>query len=167
MSLRIRKIIFAALLASLVCVATMVIKVPSPLQGYLNLGDGVVLLAGWLLAPGYGFLAAAIGSALADVFSGYLLYAPATFLIKGLMAVVAYFGFKCLKDKTGDIPGRLASGFLAELLMVLGYYVFEGFLYGFVPSAVNILPNGVQGVAGMSLGVILIRIFEKHHMTIE
>lgn len=167
MNIKIRKIIFTAMLASLTCVATMVIKVPSPLQGYLNLGDGVVLLAGWLLAPGCGFLAAAIGSALADVFSGYLLYAPATFLIKGLMAFVAFFSFRFFKDKIGNIPGRLAGGLLAELLMVLGYYVFEGFLYGFVPSAVNILPNGVQGVAGLCLGFVLIRIFEKHHITME
>ena len=80
-----RKLVTAALLAALTCVATMVIKIPSPLHGYLNLGDGVVLLAGWVLTPGYGFLAAGLGSALADLISGYLIYAPATFLIKGLI----------------------------------------------------------------------------------
>ena len=58
-----RELVKAALFAALACVATMVIKIPSPLGGYLNLGDCVVLAAGWLLAPGYGFLAAGIGSA--------------------------------------------------------------------------------------------------------
>ena len=77
-----KRIVMAAMLAALTCVATMVIKIPSPLKGYLNLGDCVVLLAGWMLSPVYGFLAAGIGSALADVFSGYVLYAPATFVIK-------------------------------------------------------------------------------------
>ena len=38
-----------ALLASLTCVATMIIKIPSPLHGYLNLGDAIVLLAGCAL----------------------------------------------------------------------------------------------------------------------
>ena len=81
------KIIMAAMFASLACVATMIIKIPSPLNGYINLGDCVVLLAGWMLSPLYGFLAAGIGSALADVLSGYVMYAPATFIIKGMMAL--------------------------------------------------------------------------------
>ena len=84
-----RKIVLAALLASLTCVATMLIKVPSPLKGYVNLGDCVVLLSGWILSPLYGFFAAGIGSALADIFSGYVIYAPATFVIKGAMALIA------------------------------------------------------------------------------
>ena len=41
-----QKIIFSAMLAALTCVATMVIKIPSPLSGYLNLGDCIVLLSG-------------------------------------------------------------------------------------------------------------------------
>ena len=166
MSAKVRKVIMTAMLASLVCVATMVIKVPS-VQGYLNLGDGIVLLTGWLLSPGYGFLAAAVGSALADVLSGYLLYAPVTFLIKGSMAVVAGFVFRRLSNKIGDIPGRIVSCLSAELLMVLGYYVFEGFLYGFIPSTVNILPNAVQGIAGMILGLVLIQIFEKQNIKMQ
>ena len=83
-----KQIVTAALFAALACVATMVIKIPSPMDGYLNLGDCVVLAAGWLLAPGYGFLAAGLGSGLADLFSGYAAYAPATFVIKGLMALI-------------------------------------------------------------------------------
>ena len=66
-----KQIVTAALFAALTCVATMVIKIPSPMDGYLNLGDCVVLAAGWMLAPGYGFAAAGLGSALADLFSGY------------------------------------------------------------------------------------------------
>ena len=61
-----KKIAIAALLAALNCVTTMIIKIPSPLKGYINLGDCIVLLSGWLLSPGYGFAAAAIGSALAE-----------------------------------------------------------------------------------------------------
>lgn len=164
MNIKTRKIVLAAMLAAITCVATMIIKIPSPLKGYLNLGDCIVLLSGWILSPGYGFLAAAVGSALADVFSGYFVYAPATFVIKGLMALVAFYGFKALNDKTGNIPARIVSGVAAEVLMVLGYFVFEGFLYGFAPSVVNIPANCVQGVAGIVLGVILVKIFEKNRI---
>lgn len=148
-------------MAALTCIATMIIKIPSPLNGYLNLGDCIVLITGWILSPAYGFIAAGLGSALADLFSGYVTYAPATFIIKGLMALVAYYGFKWLHGKLGDLASRIISGITAEIVMVLGYFVFEGFLYGFIPSAVNIPANGVQGIAGLIIGTILIKVFEK------
>ena len=62
MQMKTKKMVVAALMASLACVATMIIKIPSPLKGYLNLGDCVVLLAGWMLNPVYGFLAAVTDS---------------------------------------------------------------------------------------------------------
>ena len=146
---------------ALVCVATMLIKIPSPLKGYLNLGDGIVLLAAWTLPLPYGVAAAGLGSALADLLSGYLVYAPATFVIKGLMAEVAYVCCSQLFKKGKTNLSRVVGGILAELVMILGYFLFEGFLYGFVPSLVNIPANAVQGVAGIIIGVALIIIFEK------
>ena len=156
-----RRIVMAAMLAALTCVATMVIKIPSPLQGYVNLGDCAVLFAGWVLDPVYGFLAAGLGSALADLFSGYAVYAPATFFIKGGMAFVAFCGFRLFCKKLGSLPARIFAGILAETVMVLGYFVFEGFLYGFGPSALNVPANLVQGVVGLVLGCILGKVFEK------
>ena len=156
-----QKIVLSALLASLVCVATMLIKIPSPLKGYLNLGDCVVLLSGWVLSPIYAFFTAGIGSALADVFSGYIIYAPATFAIKGLMALTAHFMFLVMSKKAGSFSSKIISGTLAEILMVSGYFLFEGFLYGFIPSLVNIPANAMQGVAGVILGILIVKIFEK------
>ena len=167
MKTRTKKIVMAALLASLTCVATMIIKIPSPLKGYLNLGDCIVLVAGWILSPTYGFLAAGLGSALADIFSGYVVYAPATFVIKGIMALVAYYGFKMLRKKIGNLPSRIISGVFAEIIMILGYFVFEGFMYGFVPSLVNIPANGMQAIANLIIGVVLIKVFEKNKITLE
>lgn len=162
-----KRIVMTALMASLVCVATMIIKVPSPMQGYINLGDCVVLLCGWLLAPGYGFVAAGLGSALADIFSGYVTYAPATFLIKGTMALLMFACFKLMNKSVGKLPSQIIGGIIAEIVMVSGYYVFEGFLYGFIASVVNIPANAVQGVAGVIVGVVLIKIFEKIKITLE
>ena len=162
-----KKIVMAALMAALACVATMIIKIPSPLKGYLNLGDCVVLTAGWMLSPVYGFLAAGLGSALADLFSGYVVYAPATFLIKGCMALIAYFGFRILHKRISDLPSRIISGTAAEMLMILGYFVFEGCMYGFGPSVVNIPANAVQGIAGLIIGIILTKVFVKSKIHFE
>ena len=165
MRIKTREIVLAALMAALACVATMVIKIPSPLNGYINLGDCIVLVAGWILSPAWGFLAAGIGSALADVLSGYLIYAPATFLVKGLMALVAYFGFKLLYQKCGTLASRIISGIVAEILMIAGYFVFEGFLYGFSAVIVNIPANAVQGAFGILVGILLMKLFEKINRT--
>lgn len=162
-----RRIVMAALLAALVCVMTMLIKIPSPLKGYLNLGDGVVLLCGWFLSPAYGFLAAGIGSALADLFSGYVVYVPATFVIKGLMAVIAYYGFQWLGKRIGSIPAKVIAGIIAEIIMVLGYYVFEGVLYGFLAAVPNIPANALQGIAGLILGIILSKVFQKANLFVK
>ena len=162
-----KRIVITALMAAMVCVATMIIKIPSPMKGYLNIGDCIVLLCGWLLAPGYGFVAAGLGSALADMFSGYITYALATFLIKGSMALIAFACFKLINKRIGKLPSQIIGAVLSEIVMVLGYYVFEGFMYGFVPSAVNIPANAVQGAVGLILGIVLVKVFEKLKISFE
>ena len=83
-SIRLRRLCLTAAFAALGCAMTFV-HIPYPL-GYLNLGDCIVLLSAVLLPPGYAMAAAGIAGASADLFLGYSLYAPATFIIKALMA---------------------------------------------------------------------------------
>lgn len=159
---KVKKLVIAAALAAVTCVATMIIKIPSPLKGYMNIGDCIVLLTAWLISPAYAFCSAGLGSALADIFSGYVIYAPATFVIKGLMTLAAYFIYKGMKHKAGNTVSRIVSGIAAEIIMAGGYLIFEGIMYGFAASLVNIPANIIQGTAGLVLGVALIKIFEKN-----
>ena len=46
--------------------------------------------------------------------------------------------------------------------MIIGYFLFEGLLYGFVPSLVNIPANAVQGIAGIIIGTVLVTILNKN-----
>ena len=79
------RLVLAALFAALTFVATNIIRVPIPAtDGYINLGDCVVLLGAFLLGPVYGAAAGGIGSALADILSGYAVFAPGTFVICGI-----------------------------------------------------------------------------------
>lgn len=160
-----QRTVISALLAALVCVATMLIKVPSPFKGYINLGDGAVLLSAWILPPAYGALAAGIGSMLADILSGYAIYAPATLAIKALVALTAYFTHKLFSKRIKPLPSKILSGALAEAVMIAGYFIFEGLMYGFSPSLVNIPANAVQAGAGTVTGVTLITVFEKQNIT--
>ena len=163
----VKKVVMCSMLASLCCVATMIIRIPTPLpNGYVNLGDCIVLLCGFILSPLYGFLAAGAGSALADLLSGYIIYAPVTFAIKGIMALVAFFGFRLLRKKASRLISQIISCAVAEIIMVMGYFVFEGFLYGFIPSAVNIPANAMQALSGLVLGVLIVRAFEKYKLVL-
>ncbi len=157
-----RKIVLSAILAALVCVATYIIKIPFSSQGYFNIGDCVVLLCGWILTPSYAFLSAGIGSALADILSGYIIYALPTFIIKGLMAVSAYHIYKLLSCRINAICARAISGLVGELVMILGYFITEIFMYGLIPAALNIPGSAFQGIVGFILSIILINVFKKN-----
>ena len=75
--------------------------------------------------------------------------------------MTAGYGFRLLHKQCSTLISRVISGAAAEILMILGYFVFEGMMYGFLPSAVNIPANGVQGIAGLIVGIVLIRTIEK------
>ena len=132
------KIVITALFAALACVATMIIKVPTVgTNGYVNIGDTIVLLSAWMIGGVYGALAAGIGSALSDFISGYGSYVPGTFVIKFLMALVAYLVFVAIKkantkDSKGmNVVAYIVSGVVAEVIMVLGYFLYESTLLGY------------------------------------
>ena len=143
-----KKLAFTALFSALCCIGTVVIAIPLP-NGYFNVGDVFVLLAGWILGPFYGSVAAAVGSALADVVSGYAIYAPATAIIKGGSAFLAYmvclFLKKIFKKDSLDPIARLFSALLAETFMVIGYLLFESLLYGWGGAVLALSGNLLQG----------------------
>ncbi|MFI3312514.1 MAG: ECF transporter S component [Eubacteriales bacterium] len=151
------KLVAAAMMAALCAVATMVIAIPSPMQGYVNLGDCIVLLCGWLLGPWWGFAAAAIGSAMADVLLSYAVYAPATFLIKGAMALVC--GLIAHQKSQGR---RMVSGVAAEAIMVAGYFGFAGLIMGEGLAAASSVPGNLfQGAVGIVAGLALYALLQK------
>lgn len=158
----VKKLVLASLMAALTCMATMVIEIPSPANGYVNLGDCIVLLSGWLLGPWYGAAAAGIGSMMADIFAGYAYYAPGTLVIKGLMGFLSAVLYRVLYKKLPKIA-MVTSGLAAEALMVAGYFVYAALFlgYGAMGAAASVPGNLVQGafalVAAMALMAVLQR----------
>lgn len=150
-----KKIVWAGLLTALTTIATMVVQVPSPTGGYINAGDAIVILSAYLLGPLWGALAAGIGSALADLISGYAIYVPATFIIKGLMALAAA---AVLRRAKGEKKLGLAvlGSVTAELIMIAGYFVFTATVLGLGWGALAEIPgNCVQGAFGAVAGTAL------------
>ena len=161
------KIIVSAMMAALACVATMIIRIPSPMQGYVNLGDAVVLMCGWILGPVYGVAAAGIGSMLADILAAYPQYAPGTLIIKAVVALIAYALFALLRRKKQQGTGRLIlalviSGVAAEIVMALLYFVYAAWLLGSGWGAAASIPgNLAQGLVGIVVGTALYVVISK------
>ncbi|MBR6569725.1 MAG: ECF transporter S component [Clostridia bacterium] len=152
---RAAQLALAGMLAALIFVATSFFRLPVSLtQGYIHLGDGFILLGAALLGGKAAVIAAALGSALADLLGGYTMYILPTFLIKGAMAAVA------VVFMSGNRPlwVRIAGMLLSEAVMVLGYFVVEWLVlgYGLAAAAGALIPNVVQGLSGVIIGVVLL-----------
>ncbi len=148
------KIVLLALTASLILLTTM-LYIPMGI-GYYHLGDGFIFAAASLLGP-YAGLSAAIGSILADLLSGYAIYAPATAIIKGCMGLVSGL---LLRKKRKFITILLVL-LLCEAMMVGGYFIYESFLYGIAGAVPSLIPNALQGLAGIVLGAIMVPLTRK------
>ena len=130
---RTRMVVMTAAFAALACAATMVVKVPSPTGGYMNLGD----------------------TALADVLLGAPLYAPATLVIKAGMAALAAVCWQAFGRGRGTL-GLAACGAVGELPMVLGYWLYDGALMGSLAGAAAGIPsNLVQAAFGIAASTLL------------
>ncbi len=151
----------AAMFAALVCIGS-IIAIPTPFGGNVNLSDCFILLGAWILGPVYGALGAAIGSALGDLFSGYFLYVPGTFVIKGLIALSAAMIAKRMTKQ--NVKSRtftyIISALAAEIIMILGYFIYEMTVvgYGVYGASLNIMYNAIQGAFGAIFSVIFIKI---------
>lgn len=155
-----RLLALTGLFAALGCVGTMILQVPSPTGGYMNLGDAVVILGAWLLGPVYGAVAGGVGPAMADLLSGYAVYVPATLVIKAVMALTAALLYRALGKK-----GLLLCAAAAEVPMVLGYWLFDGLLAAasgggalglcLTASAAGIPSNLVQAAFGAAASTLL------------
>lgn len=86
---RTKKLTLTGLMTAAVAVATAALVIPVPnTGGYIHMGDSMIFLSVLVLGWKYGAFASGVGSAIADVVLGYAQWAPATLMIKTLMAVL-------------------------------------------------------------------------------
>ncbi len=146
-----KKIVINGLMIALVCLATMTIQIPiSGTQGYVNVGDSVIFISSILFGPFTGMIAGGVGSALADILSGYTHWALFTLIIKGLEGYIV--GVTILKRHT--IINMVSSTLLGSIVMVIGYFLAGILLNGGVlVSAGSIPANIVQGITSIVIAV--------------
>lgn len=153
-------ITLTGLFCALTCIATMIIKIPTPATaGYIHLGDAFVILSAIFPGGFYGIVASSLGSFLADVFSGYISYAPITLIIKGASTLAVFLTYKYMRSFIKNNFVRLfIGGIFSTLIVGFGYLAYELFIYG--SAAFASLPlNLVQGAFGIGISLALFPFF--------
>mgnify|MGYP004566051829 CR=1 FL=1 len=156
-------IVMTAMMTCLVLLTTYTFKIPTPFQGYVHLGDAMIFLSVLVVGRKNGAVAAAFGSALADLLGGYVAFAPWTFVIKGLMALVMgwFIDFMTKKQskslKVCGVPLiEIVGMVIAGAVMVLGYGVADAVLAGNIMTGILSMPaNCGQFAAGVVIASVL------------
>lgn len=113
-----------ALLTALAAVLTMFPKFPTP-TGYVHFGDSVIYIASIFLGPVSGMTVGAIGHSLADIISGYPIYALPTFIIKGLMGwLIGKIAYQKI-----DVKHFTLAGLAALIIVTFGYFLAEWVMF--------------------------------------
>ena len=107
-----------------------------------HVGDGFLYLAASLLPAPFAAAAGAIGAGLADLLSGYGIWAPGTVIIKVLTA----FCFTNRREKL--VNKRNVLGILPALVLCVGgYYLYEALITGNFTAPALGIPGYLTQVA--------------------
>ena len=129
---------------ALVFVATLInIKLPIGQGGLIHLGNVPLFLFAIIYGKKIGAVAGAFGMGLFDLMGGWTPWAPATFIIVGLMG----YTVGVIAEKKDDLTGYTLAIILACAIKVAGYYVAEALIYGNWVQPVLSVPGNLMQIA--------------------
>ncbi len=146
------------MLTALACVLTMVPQIPTGTGGYVHFGDSIIYVTAAFLGPVAGAFVGAIGHSLADLLSGYVIFAIATFIIKGLMGFVIG---KILYKNFRSVRFILAT-VISLAIVTLGYFIAEIPMFGVETAAVVFISSPAQWLMSVAATAIFIPLINKY-----
>lgn len=152
MKINTKKIALIAVLTAVTFLATYLLRIPIGSATYFNLSEAVVyagaLLFGWLV----GGLAGGLGAALADILLGFALpWAPISFLVKGLEGFIV--GSVARLPWKHRLLGDIVSILCAFPVMIGGYVLSAGLIYGWPAAYVEFVTDIIQCAAGLAIAL--------------
>ncbi len=158
-----KRLVYIALWAALTALVTASLPIPSPVGGFYNIGDSMVMLSALFLGMPGGAIAATIGSALADLVLGYVYFAPYTFIIKGAEALaVGLIAGRAFREGRKFLPRFLLAGIGGIIVMVGGYYIAYVIMTGsMATAAVEVPGNTIQGLLSLAVAAVLAQILQR------
>lgn len=155
-----QKLCETALFAALVFLGVFLFKFPLPM-GYMHLGDCMIFLAVMMMGGKRAALAGGIGAALADIVSGYTIWAGPTFLCKALLALVMGL---FIEKKAFGLHGKpfwILGGILGGLVQIAAYLFFWRVLFGKAAMIAALLPLFVQTGLGIGIAFAIAALLER------
>ena len=159
----------AGVFAAMIYLLTACVKVPTG-AGYTHAGDSAVFLAACLLPAPYAAAAAAIGAGLADGLGGFVVWLPATLVIKALAAL-------CFSSKTETIVNKrnILALIPALILCAVGYSLYQGifmsggisktaFAAAFAQVPAYCVQTGIGAAIYITVGTVLDKMKFKQHL---
>ena len=151
--LSVRQLAFLSLFIAFTAVATF-LHIPGPSFSYFNLGEVAIYTIALTFGRKAGFIAGSFGSAIVDVILGYSIWAPFTFIIKGVEGWVVG---KLARDN--DWRHNLLAIIAGGNIMVVGYAVTKGFLISWPAVLPEVGINYAQMLIGGTVALLL-----SHHL---
>ncbi|NMC31498.1 MAG: ECF transporter S component [Veillonellaceae bacterium] len=148
-----RPLVYAALGIALVFSCTAFVNVRLPIAangGLIHLGNVPLFIIAILYGRWLGALAGGLGMALFDVVGGWLLWAPFTLVIVGLMG----YTVGAIGEKRQSFTAYALALAAACLIKVVGYYGAEGLIYGNWIAPLTSIPGNLVQI-GVAAAVVL------------
>lgn len=162
---RIFHLILTAMLISLVFVATIFINIKLPITangGLVHLGTAMLFIASILFGPKKGAIAGAVGMGLFDLISGWTLWAPFTFVARGVQGYIVGKIAWSNDRKGGSVAVNLLAMIVSMPFMLAGYYICERVLFNsWVLPLASIPGNITQNVVGIIVAIPVCIVLKK------
>lgn len=157
-----RNITTNGLLIALVFISAKAINIPTAIGGVINLSDSIILTISLITTATNAAFIAGIGAFIAEFFSAYAIFSPATLVIKSLMAYISnkiYFSKIIKNNQVLMILAFVA----AESIMIIGYFLYQAFVLnlGIATASLDIVNNLIQAGASIIIATLLFNIIKN------
>lgn len=158
-------LVLTAMCIALVYISTAMLNIRLPIAvngGLVHLGTAMLFIVTLLFGPKKGMIVGAVGMGLFDIFSGWVLWAPFTFITRGLQAYIigsiAFAGGRQGRSIPFNILGIVAS----VPVMLVGYYVCEAIIFNsWIVPASSIPGNLLQNAVGIVIALPVVAVLKK------
>lgn len=152
---KIKLMSLTGILTAMVFIFTAYVHIPSH-TGYIHVGDSLIYLAACLLPFPYAMFVGAVGALLADLLTGYAIWAPASVIIKA--TAVLFFSRKQKILGTRNLTALIP----ASVLCIGGYYLYEAIITANPIAPLAGIPGYViQSLLSCTVFLVLGAIFDK------
>lgn len=156
MNKNLKKITLTGVFSAMIFVLTMFVKVTVP-SGYVHFGDAMIYVCAVLLGSPWAMIAGALGEGLADVAGGFAMYAPATVIIKVIIA----FLFSLCKNENKLFTVKSGIMTLPAALVTVGGYFAADMIIDKSYAFVDIPGNIIQGVGSAVIFIVIAAALDK------